>query len=183
VDWIYNLISDNRKPIYHMKALFIVTGRGIGGDAVTALNIAHALENYGVKCEFALDHTAPGLLFKNHGLDWHKISVPQAGGHAADKFTLTKAAFKSSKATLEAAKLCKEINPHVVVGVIGGGAIIGCLAVKLTGIPTVGILITPADAMICTKVATTIALPESDLFKMDLETKIYIKLILQLTPI
>ncbi|HPX78582.1 MAG TPA: hypothetical protein PL055_07435 [Methanobacterium sp.] len=46
-----------------------------------------------------------------------------------------------------------------------------------------GILITPADAMICTKVATTIALPESDLFKMDLETKIYIKLILQLTPI
>lgn len=34
-----------------------------------------------------------------------------------------------------------------------------------------GILITPADAMICTKVATTIALPESDLFKMDLENQ------------
>jgi len=48
-----------------MKALFIVTGRGIGGDAVTALNIARALENYGVECEFALDHSAPGLLFKN----------------------------------------------------------------------------------------------------------------------
>jgi UDP-N-acetylglucosamine--N-acetylmuramyl-(pentapeptide) pyrophosphoryl-undecaprenol N-acetylglucosamine transferase len=154
-----------------MKALFIVTGRGIGGDAVTALNIAHALENYGVECEFALDHTAPGLLFKKHGLDWHKISVPQAGGHAATKFTLAKAAFKTSKATWEAAKLCREIHPQVVVGVIGGGAVVGCLAGKLTGIPVVGILITPADAKVCTRIATTIALPESNLFHMELENQ------------
>jgi len=48
-----------------MKALFVVTGRGIGGDAMTALNIARALEKRGVQCEFALDPTAPGLLFKS----------------------------------------------------------------------------------------------------------------------
>ncbi len=154
-----------------MKALFIVTGRGIGGDAVTALNIARALSNHGVECEFALDHSAPGLLFKRHGLDWHKISVPQAGGHAASKFSLAKAAFKTSKATWEAAKLCREIDPQVVVGVIGGGAVVGCLAGKLTNIPVVGILITPADAKVCTRIATTIALPESNLFQMDLENQ------------
>ncbi len=152
-----------------MKALFIVTGRGIGGDAVTALNIARALESYGVECEFALDHSAPGLLFKKHDLEWHKISVPQAGGHAATKFTLAKAAIKTSKSTWEAAKLCREIDHQVVVGVIGGGAVVGCLAGKLTGIPVVGILITPADAKVCTRIATTIALPESNLFQMDLE--------------
>lgn len=154
-----------------MKALFIVTGRGIGGDAVTALNIARALSNYDVECEFALDHSAPGLLFKKHGLKWHKISVPQAGGHAATKFSLAKAAFKTSKATWKAIKLCKEIDPQVVVGVIGGGAIVGCLAGKLANIPVVGILITPADARVCTRIATTIALPESNLFQMDLENQ------------
>lgn len=154
-----------------MKALFIVTGRGIGGDAVTALNIARALSNYGVECEFALDHTAPGLLFKKHGLEWHKISVPQAGGHAATKFSLAKAAIKTSKAAWEASKLCREINPNVVVGVIGGGAVVGCLAGKISNIPAVGILITPADAKICTKIATSIVLPESNLFHMDLENK------------
>lgn len=154
-----------------MKALFIVTGRGIGGDAVTALNIARALSKYGVECEFALDHAASGLLFKKHGLEWYKISVPQAGGHAATKVSLAKAAFKTSKAAWEAAKLCREIDPQVVVGVIGGGAVVGCLAGKLTNIPVVGILITPADAKVCTKIATTVALPESNLFQMDLENK------------
>lgn len=154
-----------------MKALFIVTGRGIGGDAVTALNIARALENYGVECEFALDHTAPGLLFEKHGMEWHKISIPQAGGHAASKVSLAKAAFKTSKAVWGAVKLCKKVQPDVVVGVIGGGAVIGCLAGKFTNIPVVGILITPADAKICTKIATSIALPESNLFRMDLENR------------
>lgn len=154
-----------------MKALFIVTGRGIGGDAVTALNIARALSKYGVECEFALDHAASGLLFKKHGLEWYKISVPQAGGHAATKVSLAKAAFKTSKAAWEAAKLCREIDPQVVVGVIGGGAVVGCLAGKLTNIPVVGILITPADAKVCTKIATTVALPESNLFQMDLDNK------------
>lgn len=154
-----------------MKALFIVTGRGIGGDAVTALNIARALSNYDVECEFALDHTAPGLLYKKNGITWHKISIPQAGGHAATKASLAKAGFKTSKAVWEAAKLCKKIKPDVVVGVIGGGAVIGCLAGKLTHIPVVGILITPADARVCTRIATSIALPESNLFQVDLKNK------------
>lgn len=154
-----------------MKALFIVTGRGIGGDAVTALNIARALSEYDVECEFALDHTAPGLLFKKHDLEWYKISVPQAGGHAATKASLVKAAFKTSKAAWEAAKLCRETDPQVVVGVIGGGAVVGCLAGKLTNIPVVGILITPADAKVCTRIATTVALPESNLFQVDLKNK------------
>lgn len=154
-----------------MKALFIVTGRGIGGDAVTALNIARALSDYGVECEFALDHTAPGLLFKKHGIDWHRISIPQAGGHAASKASLAKAAFKTSKATWEAVRLCKKVKPQVVVGVIGGGAVIGCLAGKFTNIPVVGILITPADARVCTRIATSVALPESNLFQVDLKNK------------
>lgn len=152
-----------------MKALFIVTGRGIGGDAVTAINIAHSLNKLNVECEFALDHTAPGLLFKKKGLTWHKISIPQAGGHAATKIALTKAAIKTSKAAWEASKLVRKINPQVVVGVIGGGAVVGCLAAKFTGTAGVGILITPADARVCTKIATSIALPESNLFHMELE--------------
>lgn len=154
-----------------MKALFVVTGRGIGGDAVTALNIARALSAHGVECEFALDHSAPGLLFKKNDLNWHKIRIPQAGGHAATKTTLAKAAFKTSKAALEGAGLCRKIHPQVVVGVIGGGAVVGCLAAKLSNIPAVGILITPTDAKICTKIATTIALPESNLFQIELSDK------------
>ena len=38
-----------------MKALFIVTGRGLGGDAMVALNTMRALERRGVQCEIALD--------------------------------------------------------------------------------------------------------------------------------
>ena len=154
-----------------MKALFVVTGRGIGGDAVTALNIATALSNYGFKCEFALDHTAPGLLFKKHGIKWHKTSIPQAGGHAATKKTLINAGVKTVKAAVETAKLCRKIHPDVVAGVIGGGAVVGCLAAKLAKIPSVGILITPADAKVCTKITTTVVLPESNLFKLDLQNK------------
>ncbi len=151
-----------------MKALFVVTGRGIGGDAVTALNIARALEKYDVDCEFALDHSAPGLLLKKHNLPWHRISIPQAGGHAATKKTLAKAAVKTSKAAVEAARLIRKVHPHVVVGVIGGGAVVGCLGAKMAGVPSVGILITPTDAKVCTKITTTVALPESNLFQMDL---------------
>lgn len=154
-----------------MKALFIVTGRGIGGDAVTALNIAKALSNYGFQCEFALDHTAPGLLFKKNGIEWHKTSIPQAGGHAATKKTLVNAGLKTVKAAIETAKLCRKIRPDVVVGVIGGGAVVGCLAAKLANIPSVGILITPADAKVCTRITTTIALPESNLFQQDILDK------------
>ena len=165
-----------------MKALFIVTGRGIGGDAVTALNIARALNKYDVECEFALDRSAPGLLFKRNDLEWHKIRIPQAGGHAASRVSLAKAALKTSKAAWQASRLCKKINPHVVVGVIGGGAVVGCLAAKLANIPAVGILITPADAKVCTKIATNIALPESDLFQMDLENENIYKAYSPVTP-
>jgi UDP-N-acetylglucosamine--N-acetylmuramyl-(pentapeptide) pyrophosphoryl-undecaprenol N-acetylglucosamine transferase len=151
-----------------MKALFIVTGRGIGGDAVTALNIARALEKYGVNCEFALDHSAPGLLLKKNNLSWYKTSIPQAGGHAATKKTLAKAAIKTSKAAVEAARLIRKVHPQVVVGVIGGGAVVGCLGAKMASTPSVGILITPTDAKVCTKITTTVALPESNLFQMEL---------------
>lgn len=154
-----------------MKALFMVTGRGIGGDAVTALNIARALSDYGVECEFALDHSAPGLLFKKNGLKWHKTSIPQAGGHAATKSTMSKAALKTFKAAVEGAGLCRKIRPQVVVGVIGGGAVVGCLSAKLARIPSVGVLITPMDAKVCTKITTTVALPESNLFQMELGNK------------
>ncbi len=91
-----------------MKALFIVTGRGIGGDAVTALNIAKALSKYGFECEFALDPTAPGLLFKKNGIEWHTTSIPQAGGHAATKKTLVNAGLKTMKAAFETMRLVRE---------------------------------------------------------------------------
>jgi UDP-N-acetylglucosamine--N-acetylmuramyl-(pentapeptide) pyrophosphoryl-undecaprenol N-acetylglucosamine transferase len=154
-----------------MKALFVVTGRGIGGDAVTALNIAKALSKYGFNCEFVLDHTAPGLLYKKNGIEWYKTSIPQAGGHAATKKTILNAGLKTAKAAIETAKLVRKIDPDVVVGVIGGGAVVGCLAAKLANIPSVGILITPADAKVCTKITTTVALPESNLFQLDLVNK------------
>ena len=154
-----------------MKALFVVTGRGIGGDAVIAINIAKALSKYDFQSEFALDYTAPGLLFKKKGIEWHKTSIPQAGGHAATKKTLVNAGFKTGKAVIEAVKMFRKINPDVVVGVIGGGAVVGCLTAKLTNIPSIGILNTPTDARVCTKITTTIALPESHLFQTEFENK------------
>ena len=56
-----------------------------------------------------------------------------------------------------------------MVGVIGGGAVVGCLAAKLASVPSVGILITPADARVCTRITTTIALPESNLFQTQFD--------------
>ncbi|MCQ2972726.1 MAG: glycosyltransferase family 1 protein, partial [archaeon] len=41
-----------------MRALISVTGRGLGGDAVIALNLIKALEECGVECEIALDESA-----------------------------------------------------------------------------------------------------------------------------
>jgi UDP-N-acetylglucosamine--N-acetylmuramyl-(pentapeptide) pyrophosphoryl-undecaprenol N-acetylglucosamine transferase len=154
-----------------MKALLIITGRGMGGDAVTALNIAHALSKKGVKCEFALDHTAQGLLLQKKGIKWHKINIPQAGGHAATRIKLAKAGLKTTKASIEALKLIKKVKPNVVVGIIGGGAIVGCLSAKLARVRAVGILITPTDAKVCTKLNANIVLPESNLFRQKLEEK------------
>lgn len=154
-----------------MKVLLTVTGRGMGGDAVIALNIAHALEKEGVECEFALDHHAPGLLFKKKGIPWHQISIPQAGGHAANKYTLLKASGKSLLAAREGAKLIREIKPDIIVGVIGGGAIIGALSAKLTKIPSFAIVATPTDSKVLSKLTDIIALPESPLFGLEKSKK------------
>ena len=62
-----------------MKALFIVTGRGLGGDAMTALNAMKALERRGVHCDIALDESAYGTLFEDNGYEWHRISVYNEG--------------------------------------------------------------------------------------------------------
>ncbi len=140
----------------------------MGGDAVTALNIARALSKKGFECEFALDHTAPGLLLQKENIKWHKISIPQAGGHAATKTKLAKAGVKTTKAALEAVKLIRKTKPDVVVGVIGGGAIIACASSKMARVPAVGILITPTDAKVCGKLNANVVLPESNLFQQEL---------------
>ena len=38
-----------------MKALVVVTGRGLGGDASIAINVIKTLEKHGIDCEIALD--------------------------------------------------------------------------------------------------------------------------------
>jgi len=164
-----------------MKALFMVTGRGIGGDAAIALNISKALTKYGVNCEFALNYGASGLLFKKHGIKWHETSIPQAGGHAATKLTLAKGGFKTTKAIFEALKLYRKVKPDVVVGSIGGGAIVGCLAAKIAGIPSVGIVSTPSDSKV-SKFTTTVALPESPLFKLNINDENVHKAYMPINP-
>ncbi|MDR2624384.1 MAG: glycosyltransferase family 1 protein [Methanobrevibacter sp.] len=148
-----------------MKALIVITGRGIGGDAVNALNIIKSLEDVDIQCEIALDTNAPGLLFKKNGYSWHKVPVPQAGGHAATKLTTIKAGIRTLKAVLKTRKLIKKLSVDVVVGVIGGGAIVGCISAKLTKVPGVGITDTPLDTKICTRLNECIVLPEAQMFK------------------
>lgn len=148
-----------------MKALVVVTGRGLGGDAVIGLNIIKSLEAKGVQCEIALDSTAPGILFEKNGYNWHKISVPQAGGHAASKLTTLKAGLRTIKASFQCRSLIKKIKADVVVGVIGGGAVVGCLAAKFARTPAVGILSTPLDTKVCTKLNKSIVFPESHMFR------------------
>lgn len=150
-----------------MKALLVITGRGMGGDAVNALNIAKSLEQMGVQCELALDHDAPGLLFKKNGYSWHKVKVPQAGGHAATKIATLKAGIKTIKAAMETKALIKRLSIDVVVGIIGGGAVVGCVAAKLAKIPAVGIIDTPLDTKVCTRLNRCIVLPEAQLFKSN----------------
>jgi len=148
----------------------MVTGRGIGGDAAVALNIARALFKYNFECEFALNYGSIGSLFHKNGIKWHETSIPQAGGHAATKATLAKGGLKTIKATYEARKLFKKIKPDVIVGTIGGGAIVGCTAAKIARIPCVGIAATPSDSKVA-KITTTVALPESPLFKSKIQNK------------
>lgn len=150
-----------------MKALLVVTGRGLGGDASIALNLIKSLERHGVDCEIALDEKAPGLLFKKHNYTWHKIKVPAAGGHAATKSTAFKAACGMVPATLKIRSLIKKIKPDFVVGVIGGGAIVGCFGAKICGIPAVTLSSTPLDYKVCTKLNHVFIVPELGVYRQN----------------
>lgn len=150
-----------------MDALVIITGRGLGGDAVVAYNVITALEKKGVHCEIALDESAPGTIFKKNGLTWHKISIPQAGGHAATKWSSIKAAFKMFTATFKARKLIKKLDVDFVVGIIGGGAIVASVSAKFSGKPCATLCSTPLDMKVCPKLNHTIILPEYYLFRED----------------
>lgn len=154
-----------------MKALFVITGPGVGGDSAAALNLSKSLSKYGVESEFALDRKSSGLLLKRNGLKWYKTTIPAAGGHVATKLTLLKAGVKSIRALFETALLIRKVQPDVVVGLSGGGAIIGCLAAKITNFPAVGILWTPLDAKICPRIATCVACTESPLFRKETKNK------------
>ena len=150
-----------------MRALVVITGRGLGGDAVIAYNVIKAIEAKGIECEIALDESAPGILFKKKGYTWHKISIPQAGGYAATKLSSVKAAFKTFTATFKARKLIKKLDVDFVVGIIGGGAIVASVGSKLARKPCATLCCTPLDMKICPKLNHTIVLPEYYLFRQD----------------
>ena len=150
-----------------MKALLIVTGRGLGGDASIALNLMKSLEKKGVQCEIALDESAPGILFKKHGYSWHKISIPQAGGHAATKLSAAKAALKLIAATFKARGLIKRTKADFVIGVLGGGAIVGSVGAKLAHKPAFSLISTPLDSKVCPKFNECFILPDLDKFKWE----------------
>lgn len=150
-----------------MKCLFIVTGRGLGGDAMVALNAMRALEKKGVQCEIALDASAHGSLFEKNGYDWHKISVPHAGGHSATKLSALKGAVKLFGATFKARRLIKKLDVDFVVGVLGGGAIVASLGGKVARKPTFSLISTPLDSKVCPKFNRCYILPELDMFRWD----------------
>lgn len=154
-----------------MKALFVVTGRGLGGDAAVALNLIKSLEKKGVTCEIALDETAPGLLFKKNGYSWHKISIPQAGGHSATKASAAKGGFKLMSATLKARNLINSRGYDFVVGVLGGGAIVGSLGAKFAGKKAFSLISTPLDSKVCPKFNECFILPELDKFRWEVLPK------------
>ena len=124
-----------------MKCLFIVTGRGLGGDAMTALNAMKALERKGVECEIALDESAHGTLFEKNGYNWHRISVPHAGGHSATKLSAVKGASKLIVATFKARGLIKKLK--------------------------VDLISTPLDSKVCPKFNQCYILPELNMFRWD----------------
>ncbi|MDO5860021.1 glycosyltransferase [Methanobrevibacter sp.] len=150
-----------------MKALFIVTGRGLGGDAMVALNTIKALEKRDVTCEIGLDASALGTLFEKNGYDWHKISVPHAGGHSATKLSAAKGGIKLLGATFKARSLINKLNVDFVVGVLGGGAIVGSLGAKFARKPGFSLISTPLDSKFCPKFNHCFILPELDKFRWD----------------
>lgn len=158
-----------------MKALLFITGRGLGGDATIALNIANGLVAKSIDCELVLDPDAPGILFEKNGWSWHKLAIPQAGGHAATKANMAKAGFKTLKSGISARNLIKKTGADVVVGIIGGGAVIGCLGAKFAGVPAIGIVNTPQDVKICSKLNKCIILPEIKEFKLEKLPSTFIK--------
>ena len=147
-----------------MKLLIFVTGRGIGGDAVTAYNILKALESKNISAKIVLDPSAPGYYFKKRNMSWLKTPIPSAGGHAASKSSLFKAGLKTIKAVILGSRLIKKEKADGVIGVIGGGSVIGCLSAKLAHVPAVGIVSTPTDTKISLKCNPTLLLPESPAF-------------------
>ena len=150
-----------------MKALLVVTGRGLGGDAAIALNTIKALEKRGVDCEIALDKSAPGILFKKNGYSWHKISIPQAGGHAATKLSALKGALRLVGATFKARSTIKKSGADFVIGVLGGGAIVGSLGAKLARKPAFSLISTPLDSKVCPRLNHSFVFPEIDKFRLD----------------
>lgn len=150
-----------------MKCLFIVTGRGLGGDAMTALNAMRALERRGVTCEIALDASAHGSLFEKNGYSWHRISVPHAGGHSATKLSALKGAVKLFAATFKARSLIKKLDVDFVVGVLGGGAIVASLGGKFARKPTFSLISTPLDSKFCPRFNQCYILPELDKFRWE----------------
>ncbi|WP_302290980.1 glycosyltransferase family 1 protein [Methanosphaera stadtmanae] len=147
-----------------MKLLIFVTGRGIGGDAVTAYNILKALESKNISAKIVLDPSAPGFYFKKRNMSWLKTPIPSAGGHAASKSSLFKAGLKTIKAVILGSRLIKKEKADGVIGVIGGGSVIGCLSAKLAHVPAIGVVATPTDTKISLKCNPTLLLPESPAF-------------------
>ena len=147
-----------------MKLLIFVTGRGIGGDAVTAYNILKALESKNISAKIVLDPSAPGYYFKKRNMSWLKTPIPSAGGHAASKLSLFKAGLKTIKAVILGSRLIKKEKADGVIGVIGGGSVIGCLSAKLAHVPAIGVVATPTDTKISLKCNPTLLLPESPAF-------------------
>lgn len=154
-----------------MKTLLVVTGRGLGGDAAIALNLIKSLEKKGVQCEIALDESAPGILFKKHGYSWHKISIPQAGGHAATKLSAAKGALRLITATFKARSLIRSENYDFVIGILGGGAIVGSVGAKLARKKAFSLVSTPIDSKVCPKFNECFILPDLDKFRFDVLPK------------
>ena len=150
-----------------MKVLVIVTGRGLGGDAMVALNVIKVLEKRGIEFEIALDKTAPGVLFEKNGYSWHKISIPQAGGHSATKLSALKGALKLITATFKARKAIKKSKADFVIGILGGGAIVGSLGAKFARKPCFSLISTPLDSKVCPKFNQCYILPELDMFRWE----------------
>lgn len=156
-----------------MKLLIFVTGRGTGGDAVTAYNISQALEKQGVETSMVLDPSAPGYFLEKNNVAWLKSPIPAAGGHASSKMSLFKAGLKSLKAVICGSRLIRKEKADGVVGVIGGGVVIGCLSAKLARVPAVGVVCTPTDSKISMKINPTLLLPESPYFTKEITEKKY----------